>query len=151
LLGLLAREFAASGFDVKHLYRCMCLSGAYQRTSRPVPGNERDEKLFGRMAVKPVGPEALYDSLLVVYGVRENKNAPSGKPGVKPTGEKPPGVKPGPKPEAGKPMPPKPDAAKPDASKPMPQKPEAGKPSFGPSNPREEFALFFRGEGGAEP
>jgi hypothetical protein len=142
VLDLLAREFAASGFDVKHLYRCICLSSAYQRTSRPAPGNERDEKLFGRMSVKPVGPEALYDSLLVVYGAGPvDKNAPSGKPGVKPTGDKPAGMKPVVKPDAGKP----------DAGKPMPPKPEAGKPASGPSNPREEFALFFRGEGGAEP
>src|SRR5205823_5828533 len=111
--------------------------------------------LFARMAVKPVGPEAVYDSLQVVYGAVADKNAPGGKPFVKPTGLKP-GEKPGPmKPDAlkpgEKPMPPKPDAGKPEANKPMPPKPVAGKPSYGPSNPREEFALYFRGQGGADP
>src|SRR5438270_5503653 len=99
------------------------------------------------MAVKPVGPEAVYDSLMVVYGaVPGDKNAPGGKPGVKPTGDRPAGVKPGVKPDVTKPEP-----GKPDAGKPMPPKPEPGKMVYGPSNPREEFALFFRGEGGADP
>src|SRR5262245_25028908 len=106
------------------------------------------------MAVKPVGPEALYDSLLVVYGASANKNALPSKTGVKPTTDKPTGVKPGSKPEALKADPGnlrKPDTGKPEAVKPMPPKPAAGKPGSGPSIPREEFALFFRGEGGGEP
>jgi hypothetical protein len=110
VLDLLAAEFAASGFDAKHLYRCVCNAKAYQRTSRPAPGNERDTTLFSRMAVKPVGPEALYDSLAVVYGGALDKNAaPGGKPG---------GSKPG------------------------------EKPAYGPTNPRDEFVNFFRGQGG---
>src|SRR5207248_1447109 len=77
LLDLLAREFADSGFDAKHVFRCVCNSRAYQRSSRPVPGNAAAAPtLFARMAVKP---------------------------------------------------------------------------SYGPSNPREEFALYFRGQGGADP
>jgi hypothetical protein len=54
-----------------------------------VPGNEADSDLLARMAVKPVGPEALYDSLGVVF------NAPKvgTKPGTKPTpGGEVPGV-----------------------------------------------------------
>src|SRR5207249_7482346 len=84
LLDSLAAEFAASGFDTKHLVRSICNSQAYQRTSRPASGNEKDTELFSHMAVKPVAPEALYDSLTVVYGVNADKNAPTGKPGVKP-------------------------------------------------------------------
>src|SRR5262249_43669134 len=34
LLDALAAEFTASGFDIKHLIRCICNSNAYQRTSR---------------------------------------------------------------------------------------------------------------------
>lgn len=127
LLDLLAAEFAASGFDVKHLIRCVCTTRAYQRTNRPVAGPEPAAGLFGRMAVKPVGPEALYDSLMVVYGGGGDINA---KPGVKPGGGKP---------------------TKPDPGKPAAPKPEAGKPAYGPSNPRDEFVTFFRGQGGGEP
>jgi len=45
LMTRLAREHAASGFDHKHLARCICNSKAYQRTSRPVGGNEEDRRL----------------------------------------------------------------------------------------------------------
>jgi hypothetical protein len=151
LLDLLAREFADGGFDAKHVFRCVCNSRAYQRSSRPAPGNAAAAPtLFARMAVKPVGPEAVYDSLQVVYGALVDKNAPGGKPFVKPTGLKQ-GEKPM-KPEAGKPgEKPKPGAEKPEVGKPMPPKPAAGKPGYGPANPREEFALFFRGQGGVDP
>src|SRR5581483_5086807 len=54
VLDRLAAEFADSGFDVKHLVRCVCNSRAYHRTSRPAAGNEADAELFSRMAVKPV-------------------------------------------------------------------------------------------------
>ncbi len=67
LLALLADEFRASGFDLKHLARCVCNSRAYQRTSRPRPGNERDAELFSHAAVRPISAEAFYDSLTVLY------------------------------------------------------------------------------------
>jgi hypothetical protein len=91
LLALLADEFVASGHDVKHLIRCICTSNSYQRTSKPLPGNESDNELFSRMAVKPIGPEALYDSLTVVLGAGK-----FGPPG---------GKQPGAKPDAGKGLP----------------------------------------------
>ncbi|HKB06526.1 MAG TPA: DUF1553 domain-containing protein, partial [Gemmataceae bacterium] len=81
LLDFLAEEFVASEFDVKHLFRCIGNSKAYQRTSRPVPGNEADAILVSKMAVKPVGPEALYDSMMVVYAASKSLPA-SGKPGA---------------------------------------------------------------------
>jgi hypothetical protein len=74
LLKLLADEFRDSGYDCKHMLRCVCNSNAYQRTSRPLPDNERDAELFSHMAVKPLGPEAFYDSLTVVMTF--NKNSP---------------------------------------------------------------------------
>jgi hypothetical protein len=75
LLKLLADEFRASGHDIRHLVRCICNSQAYQRTSRPLPENEKDVELFSHIAVKPLSPEAFYDSLTMVMSV--NKNAPS--------------------------------------------------------------------------
>src|SRR5262249_42880356 len=122
LLDLLAREFADSEFDVKHLYRCVCNSNAYQRSSRALPGNEKDALLLSKMAVKPIGPEAIYNSIETVLG--ENKNASGGGKagGNKPAGTKPAGTK-----------------------------PAAGKPASPAVSPRDEFVNFFRGQGGAEP
>ena len=123
LLDLLAKEFVESEFDVKHLIRCVCNSQAYQRSSRPTPRNESDSTLFSKMAVKPIGPEALYDSVAVVFAPIKSFT-PGGKPG------------------AGKPT-------KPDGGKPT--KPMAGKPAAGPGDPRDAFVRYFRGQGGAEP
>jgi hypothetical protein len=63
LLAELSRDFTNSGFNIKHLYRSICLSRSYQRTSVPVKGNERDEHLFSRMEVKVLTGEQLCASL----------------------------------------------------------------------------------------
>jgi hypothetical protein len=63
LLDRLASEFAASGFDLKHLARCIATSKTYQRTSRSVSGNEADAAAFSHMAVKVLTPEVLFDAL----------------------------------------------------------------------------------------
>ncbi|HYH66693.1 MAG TPA: DUF1549 and DUF1553 domain-containing protein [Urbifossiella sp.] len=79
LLDLLARRFAASGFDLKALTRAVVSSRAYQRTSRP--GGDDPAKqaaLFGRMSVKVLSAGQLYDSLVAVLG------APAPTPGVDP-------------------------------------------------------------------
>jgi hypothetical protein len=68
LLQALTEQFVASGFDLKHLYRCICNSQTYQRTSKPSTDVITDEPLFERMAVKPLTPEQLYDSLTQVMG-----------------------------------------------------------------------------------
>src|SRR5262249_55476308 len=68
----LADEFTASGYDLKHLVRCVCNSKAYQRTSRPRPGNEDDASGVSHMAIKVMTPEMFYDSLEVVTAVDKN-------------------------------------------------------------------------------
>jgi hypothetical protein len=73
LLKLLTNEFTASGFDVKHLTRCICNSKAYQRTSR-VPPDTSEQTVaaltagFGRMPLRVMTADVLYDSLKQVYG-----------------------------------------------------------------------------------
>jgi hypothetical protein len=67
LLKLLADEFRASDYDVKHLARCVCLSKTYQRSGRPADGNERDAELFSHAAARALSPEAFYDSLTVLF------------------------------------------------------------------------------------
>jgi hypothetical protein len=66
LLNTLAKEFSDSGYDLKHLIRCITLSKAYQRTSQPLPKN--DPALFSHMAVKVMNAEVLYDSLCIALG-----------------------------------------------------------------------------------
>ena len=78
LLATLADQFIATGFDVKQLYRTICNSQAYQRTSKPSAGNETDHKLFSHMAVKVLMPEQLFDSLKSIT----NFTTPA-KPGAK--------------------------------------------------------------------
>jgi hypothetical protein len=75
LLQLLTEQFVANGFDHKFLCRAICNSQVYQRTSKPLPGAERETRnaeseteLFSRMPIKVLSPEQLYDSLLVVTG-----------------------------------------------------------------------------------
>ena len=66
VLAFLARELANSGFDLKHLIRSVVSSRAYQRTSQATSHNQADTERFSHMAVKPLRPEMLYDSLCVV-------------------------------------------------------------------------------------
>lgn len=71
LLELLARRFAASGFDLKFLTRALMLSRAYQRTSQVAePGEVADQQvaLFGRMAIKVLSAGQLYDSMETIGG-----------------------------------------------------------------------------------
>jgi hypothetical protein len=63
LLDLLGKEFTASGFDLKHLIRCICNTPTYQRTSRPLPDNQKDEELYSHAAVRMMTADQLYDSL----------------------------------------------------------------------------------------
>jgi hypothetical protein len=78
LLKLLADEFRASEFDLKHLIRCICNSEAYQRTSKPLKENSDDVQYFSHMAVKVMSPEVLYDSLCLALGTRELRMAGAG-------------------------------------------------------------------------
>jgi hypothetical protein len=84
VLQRLSREFAASGYDVKFLIRALCNTRAYQRTSRPLPGNASHDKLLSRMPVKVLGARALLDSLATATGHEAGSANPEfrrGKPG----------------------------------------------------------------------
>lgn len=73
LLDFLAEECVASNFDVKHMIRSICLSNAYQRTTRSVAGNENSDAdpFFARMTSKVLPPEELYDALCIALEVPE--------------------------------------------------------------------------------
>src|SRR5262249_54140147 len=65
-----------NGFDLKYLTRAITLSQTYQRSSKP-SGNNGDAgpELFARMAVKPLTPGQLYDSLTLLVGAPGNRPA----------------------------------------------------------------------------
>jgi hypothetical protein len=68
LLMALAEQFKRNEFDLKFLVKAIVMSETYQRTSRPVEGNEGDTELFSRMYVRTMTPEQLYDSIFTVVG-----------------------------------------------------------------------------------
>src|SRR5262249_44154602 len=68
LLEELAKVFVEQDFDVRFLYRAVCNSETYQRTSIPVAGNEADRTYFSHMPIKVLTAEQLYDSLNFVLG-----------------------------------------------------------------------------------
>jgi hypothetical protein len=66
LLALLAEEFRRSDYDLKHVMRCLTATRAYGRTSGPIDPRDKDNKLLGRMAVKPLDSYVVVDSLAAV-------------------------------------------------------------------------------------
>jgi hypothetical protein len=69
LLDALSADFIRGGYDVKRLIRTILLSAAYQRSSRPVPGNERDTRFYSRYLVRRLQAEVLLDAYSQVTGV----------------------------------------------------------------------------------
>jgi len=72
LLDLLAREFAASNFDVKAFLRELALTRTYQRSSEPPPGMSEEKSNPSRFAVailKPLSPEQLAWSVMQGVGL----------------------------------------------------------------------------------
>jgi Protein of unknown function (DUF1549)/Protein of unknown function (DUF1553) len=73
ILELVADEFKKSGFDLKYLIRCICLSDAYQRTGVPTSDNEKDTDKYSHMTLKVMGPGVFYDCLKQATGLPELK------------------------------------------------------------------------------
>ena len=84
LFETLARNFSGNGFDIKNLYRAICNTQAYQRTSKPFNGNHTDDQLFSHMTVKVLSPEQLFDSLGTVTGVEKTADAKNAKLAMNP-------------------------------------------------------------------
>jgi hypothetical protein len=63
LLGELARQFTLHHHDLKYLIRALVASRAYQLTSEGTHSSQEQPRVFGRMAVRAMTPEQLFDSL----------------------------------------------------------------------------------------
>jgi hypothetical protein len=64
----LARDFAASGYDIKRLLRTIVLSTAYARSSA---GTAQGVSAFAQAGVRPLSPEQLFRSLVMSTGAEE--------------------------------------------------------------------------------
>lgn len=62
LLDALAKDFVAHEFDVKHLMRRIMNSAAYQRSSRPLPANAKDDRFYSRYFVRRLMAEVILDA-----------------------------------------------------------------------------------------
>jgi hypothetical protein len=69
LLRYLEKELVASGYDLRHLYRLILNSAAYQLS--PVPGDGRAEENFACCAIRPLEAEVLIDALNSITGSTE--------------------------------------------------------------------------------
>jgi hypothetical protein len=73
LLDLLARQFAANGYDLKYLIKAIALSRPYQLSSKHSHASQADVRLFGRMRVRGLSPEQMFDSLVLATGGKDDQ------------------------------------------------------------------------------
>jgi hypothetical protein len=63
LLDALARHFVAHKYDLRDLIRTVATSEAYGLSSAPVPGNEKDARLFSHHRPRPLTAHQMADAL----------------------------------------------------------------------------------------
>jgi len=71
LLGYLEKELVDRKFDLKHIYRLILNSNAYQFSSRPAGGNEADSNGFSYYRVRRLDAEPLLDAINQITGTGE--------------------------------------------------------------------------------
>ena len=69
LLTAVADYLVEQKFDLKSLMRAILQSNAYQRTSRPLPGNEADTRFYSRYYPRRMMAEVLHDAIVQVTEV----------------------------------------------------------------------------------
>ena len=69
LLAAAADYLAKQKFDLKALMKVILQSNAYQRTSRPLPGNQADRRFYSRYYPKRLMAEVLHDAIVQVSQV----------------------------------------------------------------------------------
>jgi hypothetical protein len=68
LLDELAKSLIDHHYDLKFLMRAIALSETYQRTSRRTDPSQDTPRTYGRMAVRAMSPEQIFDSLAQATG-----------------------------------------------------------------------------------
>jgi hypothetical protein len=69
LFAALAKDFVAHKYDVKHLVRTIMNSAVYQRSSRPLPENARDDRFYSHYLIRRLPAEVVLDAYSQVTGV----------------------------------------------------------------------------------
>jgi hypothetical protein len=69
LLSAAAEHLVRSKFDLKSLMRTILQSNAYQRTSRPLPGNRAEHRFYSRYYPRRMMAEVLHDAIVQVTEV----------------------------------------------------------------------------------
>jgi len=69
LLGAAADYLVHHKFDLKALMRVILQSNAYERSSRPLPGNHLDHRFYSRYYPRRMMAEVLHDAIVQVTGV----------------------------------------------------------------------------------
>ncbi len=72
LLSFLEREFTASGYDLRHLYRVILRSATYQQSSIPADSHPDAEARFAHYAARRLDAEVLADMLDGLLGFGED-------------------------------------------------------------------------------
>lgn len=80
LLASLEREFVRSHYDLRHVYRLILGSRAYQQSSRPADGRPTADGLFTHYAVRRLEAEVLMDALCQITGTHEEYSSPIPEP-----------------------------------------------------------------------
>lgn len=71
LLAVLEKEFVESGYDMKHVYRLILNSAAYQRSSIPTTDRPEAEANFAHYLIRRLDAEVLIDAICGVTGTTE--------------------------------------------------------------------------------
>lgn len=74
LLDYLTQEFVDNNFDIQHLIRLITSSAAYQRTSQPIAGNEKDDRFYSHWNARRLPAEVILDAYADLTGVPTNFN-----------------------------------------------------------------------------
>jgi hypothetical protein len=69
LLDAAASELVRRGFDLKALMKAILQSNAYQRSSRPLPGNRAERRFYSRYYPRRMAAEVLHDAVVQVTKV----------------------------------------------------------------------------------
>jgi hypothetical protein len=79
LLAAASDYLVEQNYDLKELMRAILQSAAYQRASRPLPGNEPDERFYARYYPRRLPAEVMLDAMSHATGVpTEFANYPKG-------------------------------------------------------------------------
>jgi Protein of unknown function (DUF1553)/Protein of unknown function (DUF1549) len=69
LFAALEKEFVGHKYDVKQLIRTIMTSATYQRSAKPLPGNEKDDRFYSHYLIRRLPAEVILDAYVQVTGV----------------------------------------------------------------------------------